>query len=178
MSTSWNNIGGSLIGSEVLVAWPSAYPTLRVRDVWSPDDGSYTKIADKCIVAGLIDVKLRSVFGGSPLFRKDPIDVAVLARGRGCQRATVPDRARRSSSKVSPTRSCCPGSNAAYVEAACAAGATLTADFIGDLGHMTAGFAGAPLAFTFFQQRFAGVPAGSTCGTELPVAPLAPPKGT
>jgi hypothetical protein len=67
-----------------------------------------------------------------------------------------------------------PGTNAAFVNAACRAGSTITADFIGDLGHMTAGVAAAPIVFTWFQQRFADLPAGSTCGTELPVAPLGP----
>lgn len=65
-----------------------------------------------------------------------------------------------------------PGSNATFVNRACGAGLPIDADFIGALGHVKAGIAGAPLAYPWFQQRLAGVAVTSTCGTRLPVAPL------
>jgi pimeloyl-ACP methyl ester carboxylesterase len=178
VSTSWNNIGGSLIGSEVLVAWPKSYPNLDVDAVWSPDNGNYRNIAYKCIIAGLIDVKLRSLFGESPLFRKDPIGVPSWRDVAVANIPPLPTTGPVLLVQGLADPLVLPGTNAAFVQAACAGGATLVADFIGDLGHLTAGIAGAPLAFTFFQQRFAGIPAGSTCGTHLPVAVTPPPKGT
>jgi pimeloyl-ACP methyl ester carboxylesterase len=66
-----------------------------------------------------------------------------------------------------------PGSNALYVTRACAAGSTIVGDFVGKLGHMKAGFAAAPAAFTFLQLAFDGRAGATTCGTMLPVAPLA-----
>ena len=51
----------------------------------------------------------------------------------------------------------------------CAAGSRLTMAWLGDLGHLATGLTAGPLASTWFQQRFAGVEAGSTCGTVNPV---------
>ena len=57
------------------------------------------------------------------------------------------------------------------------AASPITGDFIGTLGHMKAGFAAAPGAFTFFQLVFQGRSPTSTCGTKTPVAPLRTPRG-
>ena len=45
----------------------------------------------------------------------------------------------------------------------------MSAAFLGTVGHMKAGFAAAPMVYTWFQQRFAGDPASTTCGTRSPV---------
>jgi hypothetical protein len=54
------------------------------------------------------------------------------------------------------------------VVAALAFGAS---DAVTALGCVPAGNAVGPLALAFFEQRLAGVPAGTTCGTTLPVTP-------
>ena len=70
-----------------------------------------------------------------------------------------------------------PGSTAAYLDEACASHAPIQGVFIGDLGHMKAGATAAPIVYTWLQQRFAGVPMTSTCGTRLPVPALSVASG-
>ncbi len=70
-----------------------------------------------------------------------------------------------------------PGSNATFANRACAAGLPIDADFIGALGHVKAGIAGAPLAYTWFQQRLAGAVVTSTWGRDWPGHVAASPRG-
>ena len=170
----WQQVGGSLIGAEVLVGWPDAYPGLDVNAVWKSSGGDYKTMADRCIEEDLIDVEIRNLLGQAPLFSKNPMTVPSW---RDVAVANVPP-----APTAVPTLLVqgladplvLPGSNVAYVEAACAAGSTITANFVGDLGHQTAGIAAAPMAFTFFQERFDGKPATTTCGTDYPVPALEP----
>jgi pimeloyl-ACP methyl ester carboxylesterase len=167
----WNTIAGSLIASEVLVAFPSAYPGLNVNTVSSWSSGTIADAANKCIEAGLADLAVSHFFGEHMLLSKDPL--------------TVPSWATALTNSIPPSPTIptylsqglndplvLPGSNGYFVTQACSAGSPLDALFIGDLGHMKAGHASAPSVFTWLQQRFAGLPLQSTCETTLPIAPL------
>ena len=173
ISRQWDNVVGSLIGAEVLVAWPTAFPELRTKGLVGtsidPRD-----IADMCIAAGLVDLEVRNIFGLT-IFERNPMREPDWAAVATAQTPPLP-------APGAPTFLAqglddpvvLPRTTATFVTRACAAGSDLDAQFIGDLGHMKAGFAAAPLVFTWLQQRFAGVPMVRTCGTVLPVAPIAP----
>jgi hypothetical protein len=52
-----------------------------------------------------------------------------------------------------------------------AAGSPLTVTWLRDVGHLETATVGGPLVNTWLQQRFSGLPAGSTKGTTNPVMP-------
>jgi pimeloyl-ACP methyl ester carboxylesterase len=167
----WSSTAGSVVAVEVLRSFPAAYPGLDPNVISRWPQHRIADVADQCLLAGLVDIALRNTLGfGLPL-KVDPMSVPAWATAIDANQAPLP---------VVPTYLVqgmddplvLPGSNAAYLERACAAGAPVSWAFIGALGHMKAGRAAAPSAFTYFQQRFAGLPAPSDCGTALPVAPL------
>jgi pimeloyl-ACP methyl ester carboxylesterase len=170
-SHQWNSLVGSLIGSEVLLAYPDTYKGLTLSGVTNRSTAKVSTLANKCVSAAGLDLLVSQKLGGSPLLSKDPVTVPSWSTAIA---ANVP------APPTIPTLLIqglddpvvLPGSNAAFVNRACAAGVSIDADFIGALGHVKAGIAGAPLAYTWFQQRLVGVPVTSTCGTTLPVAAL------
>jgi pimeloyl-ACP methyl ester carboxylesterase len=171
-SHQWDDVYGSLIGSETLVAWPYTYRDVRAGAVTDQSEDTYRGIADHCLIAGLIDAEIRDLIG-EQLFSENP--VRAPAWRAAAIRNTPP-----APSPSSPTfvvqgladPIVLPGSTATFATRACAAGSDLTTLWIGDLGHAKAGAAAAPSVFTWFQERFAGAPATTTCGTSLPVRPL------
>lgn len=173
VSRQWDNVVGSLIGSEVVVAWPSTYPDLSTKGLVGTSIDPRT-IAEKCIASGLVDLEVRNLFGLT-IFERNPMREPDWAAVADAQTPPLPASgaptfiAQGLDDPVVLART-----TATYVTRACASGSELDALFIGDLGHMKAGFASAPLVFTWLQQRFAGVPLVSTCGTVLPVPPIAP----
>ncbi|MDV7395202.1 lipase family protein, partial [Arthrospira platensis SPKY1] len=72
-----------------------------------------------------------------------------------------------------------PAAIAAMADQWCAAGSTLDVTWLGPLrgnadsanveSHMYEGSVGGALATTWFEQRFAGVPAGNSCGEVAPI---------
>jgi pimeloyl-ACP methyl ester carboxylesterase len=118
-----------------------------------------------------VGLLVKSKLGGKPFFDKDPLTSASWTQqfeANSPPPPTVPTLLVQGTEDTVVL----PGSNVTYLEAACAAGSQITGDFIGNLGHFEAGKAGAPFAFTWFQQRFEGLPAGTTCGTVSPVSAL------
>jgi len=173
VSRQWDNVIGSLIGSEVVVAWPETFPQLSTEGLVGTTIDPRT-IAEKCIAVGLIDLEVRNLFGLT-IFERNPMrepDWAAVAEAQTPPTPTPGVPTFIAQGLDDPV--VLPRTTATYVTRACAAGSDLDALFIGDLGHMKAGFAAAPAVFTWIQQRFAGVPMVSTCATVLPVAPIAP----
>ena len=167
----WSSIYGSLIGSEVLVAFPSAYPGLTLGDVTSRSATTVRALANRCILTAAIDIAASKAIGGSPLLDRNPLE---LPRWRAALAAITPRAPSIPTLLIQGTDDpvVLPGTNALFVQRACAGGRPIIADFIGTLGHMKAGMAAAPAVSTWFQQRFAGQPPTSTCDTRLPVPPL------
>ncbi|MGO9027318.1 MAG: lipase family protein [Acidimicrobiales bacterium] len=170
-SHQWNTLVGSLIGSEVLLSWPATYPGLSTSGISRASVGTLQGTADQCIKQGGEDLLVKSKLGGEPFFDKDPLTSAAWTRqfeANSPPPPTVPTLLVQGTQDTVVL----PGSNVTYLDEACAAGSQVTGDFIGNLGHFEAGKAGAPFAFTWFQQRFAGLPSDSTCGTLSPVPAL------
>lgn len=170
-SHQWNSLVGSLIGSEVLLAYPDTYPGLSLAAVTKRSAAQVGALADKCVSAAGLSLLVGQKLGGSPLLSSDPVAIPSWSRAIA---ANIPPPPTIPTLLVQGLDDpvVLPGSNATFVNRACAAGLPIDADFIGALGHVKAGIAGAPLAYTWFQQRLAGVAVTSTCGTRLPVAAL------
>jgi alpha-beta hydrolase superfamily lysophospholipase len=167
----WNSIYGSLIGAEVLVAYPDAYPDLNLKSVTARQADQVRSLAYRCIKAAAIDIVASKATGQGSLLSHDPLDTPAWAERLA---ANTPAPTDVPTLVVQGTEDpiVLPGTTARFVQRACAARSPVDATFIGALGHMKAGVAAAPLGFTWLQQRFAGVPATSTCGTALPVRPV------
>ena len=176
ISHQWNTIYGSLIGSEVLISYPATYPGLHLSSVTSSSSDQVATLANKCVLPAALDIVVSKALGGSPLLSRDPLGLAAWG---AALRANTPPVPAVPTLLVQGTADpiVLPGSNALYIGRACAAASPITGDFIGTLGHMKAGFAAAPGAFTFFQLIFQGRSPTSTCGTKTPVAPLRTPRG-
>ena len=171
INREWNSVAGSLIASEVLVSFPAAYPGLHDASISSHSSEEITATANKCIEAGFIDLAVSHFFGESSLLSSNPLNTPAWA---AALTANVPPPPTIPAYLVQGTDDplVLPGSNATFLNNACAAGSTIQGVFIGSLGHMKAGNAAAPSVFTWLQQRFAGLPAPTSCGTLLPVPPL------
>ena len=169
----WEKVIGSLIGTEVLVSWPATYPDVHARSV-ATGDLNARDVANQCIGAGLVDLAIRNLFG-QQAFRINPISVPAWRTAAEANIAPLPvaglptliAQGLKDPVVLPPT-------TVTYTDLACAAGADLTSVWIGDLGHMTAGKAAAPIVATWLQQRFAGLSTSSTCSTVPPVAPAVP----
>jgi len=176
VAQQWDNVVGWAIGPEVLVAWPAAYPELKADEVASRTGmATYRRLADQCILQAALKGAVLDVFGQT-VFGVDP--------------ATVPDwRAAAEANTAQPLTPglpvlvaqglkdtvVLPNTTALYVQTSCAAGSDLATMWMGDTGHLAAAKVSGPAVTTWLQQRFAGVPATSTCDTSLPVAPATVP---
>ena len=171
LSHEWNSVIGSLIGSEVLATWPGTYPGLKLSDITNSSPGQISKMAAACVEAELIKLDLGSHLGGKPLIKTNPLASPQWAAAFA---ANTPPPPPLPVLLIQGTNDpiVLPGATVTYLKTSCAAGSSMTGIFIGDLGHVKAGAAGAPYVFTWMQQRFAGVPAGNTCKTTSPVTAL------
>jgi pimeloyl-ACP methyl ester carboxylesterase len=171
LSHQWNSAVGSLIGSEIFASWPGAYPNLKLPEVTNASLAKITKMANECVAPELIKLTISSKLGGASLIKTNPLSSAAW---RAAFEANTPPPPTVPTLLIQGTKDpiVLPGSNVAYVASSCAAGSNMTGDFIGDLGHVKAGAAGAPFVFMWMQQRFSGQPTDSTCGTNSPVPPL------
>lgn len=179
VSQQWDNVVGWAIGPEVLVAWPAAYPGLSASQVASRTGlATYERLADQCILPAALKGAVLDVFGQT-VFGVDP--------------ATVPEW--RAAAEANTARPLAPGlpvliaqglkdtvvlpdTTALYVQTSCAAGSDLATLWMGDTGHLAAAKVSGPAVTTWLQQRFAGMPATSTCATSLPVSPATVPTAT
>lgn len=166
----WDSVIGSLIGSEVLISWPPLYPGTDVRDVVNPDI-DFRRIAERCIISGLVDLQIRSYFGQQS-FRIDPMTIPGWRDAAVTNIPPLPLGVPTLIAQGLVDEVVFPRTTATYTERACAAGADLTSLWLGDTGHGTAGFVAAPSAFAFFEDVFAGRVPAATCANGLPVRPF------
>jgi pimeloyl-ACP methyl ester carboxylesterase len=167
----WQGLWGSLISSEVLDTWPASYPGLSISAVSARSAVEVQRIASRCVEVGAADLAIGGALGASPVLSRNP---DALPSWHRAFVANTPQPSSVPTLVVQGTADpiVLPGSTAAWVATACAAGAPIQADYIGTLGHLKAGFAAAPSASTWLQQRFAGHAMASSCGTISPVPPL------
>ncbi|MFZ4516290.1 MAG: lipase family protein [Acidimicrobiia bacterium] len=172
LDQQWNNGVGWAIGAEVLRAWPMTYPELSANQVTSKvGQRNYARVANECILDAALEGLARQ-YAGQQIFRSNPNGEPQWAN-RVAENtpppfpATVPVLVIQGLADTIVL----PNTTTLLAQRWCSAGSNLTTAWLGDQGHMTLGKVGGPLATTWLQQRLAGIPATSTCGTTLPVAP-------
>jgi len=154
---------GWVIAPAATVSWSVAYPGLPLEGVLSPAGmRNREQIANDCIKLAAIEGLIRedfkqSFFALEPTTNADwarvvqaetppplPADLPVLI----AQGTTDPD--------------VLPVITALLQSRRCAAGSSLTMDWLGGIGHMKAGEVAGPAAATFLAAAFAGRPATNT----------------
>ena len=161
-----------VIGPEVLVAWPYYYPSLKI-DMITSDKGksTYQEMAKLCILTagyeGLIREKVldQRLFSQNPAM--DPTWRKVAEENTPSPPGSVPVLIVQGLADTVVL----PNTTALLAEHFYAAGSPLTVTWLGDVGHLETATVGGPLVNTWLQQRFSGLPAGSTKGTTNPVMP-------
>ena len=177
----WDSPVAWVIGAEVFVSYPEEYPGLDLSAVGtSAAVSGYQSLADKCLVEGILDGQVKEIFGES-FFTRNPNSVPEWAAAIEAQTA----KPLPADLPVLVTQSVNDGvvepqSIAAMEQQWCAAGSTIDVRWLGPLrgdpltpnvmSHMYEGSVGGALATTWFEQRFAGAPAGKSCGQTPPLA--------
>lgn len=174
-SAQWDTPVGWVIGSDLIESWPTYYPDLPVDSILSAAGrNNEARLAAECVKAAGLEALIREKFG-QQFFSKDPQDDprwkdALDAQTPPAMPASMPVFiAQGTTDQV-----VLDWPNAMIAKQWCAEGSTLATLWMGDVDHMAAAHVSGPTAFQWIYQRFAGVPAQSTCDLPLPVAPVDP----
>jgi len=173
VGAQWNTAVGWAIGPEAAVAWRVIDPALPLEGVLT-DAGlrQYERLANECIELAGLEGMARADLGQS-FFAVDPAaqpDWSALITEE-TPRPLPPDipvlLAQGTADQVVLA-----WPNALLQERWCAAGATISSLWMGNIDHLKAPFVAGPQAVTWIGQRFAGDPAPRTCDVPPPVAPV------
>lgn len=174
-SAQWSTVVGWVIGPEVLVSWPIAYPGLPVDGVVSQEGrDNYERLAGQCVMATAIEGYAREAFKQT-FFTEDPTSNPQWLHA--AESETVP--VMPASMPVFLAQGLAdnvvlPGPNALLQDEWCKAGSTITVEWMGNIDHNQAAVVAGPSATAWIADRFAGRPAGRTCTVPPPVEPSSP----
>lgn len=174
-SAQWNTPVGWVIGSDLIESWPTYYPDLPVDSILSSAGrNNEARLAAECVKAAGLEALIREKFG-QQFFSKDPQDDprwkdALDAQTPPAMPASMPVFIAQGTTD----QIVLDWPNAMISQQWCEAGSTLATLWMGDVDHMAAAHVSGPTAFQWIYQRFAGVPAQSTCDLPLPVVPVDP----
>lgn len=172
MSEQYAGVIGWVIGAEIFVSWPNAYPGLAIADVaTSTGEKSYEKLAAECMGEAAGTAELRNK-AGEKFFSTDPTTVpswynVALSETPPPLAPAVPLMVAQGLSDEIVL----PNTTAALTQNYCAAGSNLTTVWLGDTNHQKSASVSGPFVTTWFQARFAGEAAQNNCGAKLPIAP-------
>lgn len=180
----WNTGLAWVIGGEVLISYPAAYPNLNAEQVATPAGlAEYQNIAEKCLVAGILEGEIEQVLG-KRTFQENPMNnpgwaAALTAQTAKPLPASMPVLVIESINDGVVVPDVIGGMQQQW----CAAGSMLQVDWLGPLRgsagtpstgtHMFEGAVGGSLATSWLYQRFEGAPPVSNCNTP-PLVPPAP----
>ncbi|MEI6622718.1 MAG: lipase family protein [Actinomycetes bacterium] len=182
----WDTGLAWVIGGEVLISYPAAYPALNAEQIATQAGlKNYQGVAAKCLVPGILDGKIQQALGRNT-FPANPMTNPAWAAALTEQNA----KPLPASVPVLVTESIndgvvVPDTIGKMQVDWCKAGSTLQVDWLGPLRgsadtlsietHMYEGSVGGSLATSWFYQRFAGDAPVSNCNTP-PLVPPAPAK--
>ena len=178
----WDSDAAWVIGAEVMVSFPNVYPELDPADVVTKEAlGAYKNLAQACLLEGGLEAEIRQELFGERFFSANPMDNPAWAQAIDEQ--TAP--AAPADIPVLVTQSVNDGiveppAIAAMTQEWCDAGSTISVTWLGPLrgtatalnveSHMYEGAIGGAHATTWFEDRFRGEPAPTTCGQTAPLA--------
>jgi len=161
-----------VIGPQVLVAWPHYYPTLKI-DTITTDKGKskYQEMAKLCVLTAGSEALIREKVLGQRLFLQNPATDPAWRKVAEENTPSPPGSVPVLIVQGLADKIVLPNTTALLAEHFYAAGSPLTVTWLGAVGHLETATVGGPLVNTWLQQRFSGLPAGSTKGTSNPVLP-------
>ncbi len=174
-SAQWDTPVGWVIGSDLIESWPTYYPDLPVDAILSPAGrNNEARLAAECVKAAGLEALIREKVG-QQFFSMDPQDDPQWKSALEDQTPpAMPAAMPVFIAQGTTDQIVLPWPNAMITEQWCAEGSTLATLWMGDVDHMAAAHVSGPTAFQWIYQRFAGVPAQSTCELPLPVPPVDP----
>jgi hypothetical protein len=172
VSAQWDKPIAWVIGADVALAWPFVYRDLRLAPVLSrPALSTYRSLANDCIQDVALAVAVRTRLGET-FFAFDPKNDSAWQRVMTAQTPTpLPASLPVYLAQSTADNVVLPDSTALLQRKWCAAGSTLTMQWMGQVSHHYSGEASGPAVATWLFERFAGAPATSTCNVPPPVAP-------
>ncbi len=174
-SAQWDTGIGWVIGPEVSISWPLAYPGLPLDGVLTPvAQQNFQRLADECILDAALEGIVRArigqrFFNGNPTenaqWRKVmedqtppplPPDMPVLLEQGTADNVVLPEP------------------NAKLQVEWCEAGSTISSAWLGGIDHMKIAVVAGPIMVPWVMDRFAGLPAPRDCTVPPPVPTTVP----
>lgn len=175
VEAQWDGVVGWVIGPEALIAWQYGDPQLQLEGVVTKAGiDNFERLADECINLAALEGLARNKLGQS-FFEIDPLDSPTWKAVVDQQ--TPPPLPADMPVMVSQglaDQVVLPWPNAILQEKWCAAGSTLSMEWMGDVDHMKAAIVSGPQVVAWIADRFAGRPAPRTCDVPPPVPPRPP----
>ncbi len=165
-----------VIGPEVLVSWPEAYPDLsREQVVTSTGLKKYEELANDCLLRAGGEAVIRSALK-QDFFRIDPTDLPSWYSAAASETPVMPAGSKPLFiAQGLEDKVVLPGTTALFVQRSCQAGIDLTTLWLGGTNHVEAARVAGPAAVSWLDERFQGKPTSPTCDQPLPVEPVTPP---
>lgn len=177
MSEQWDTLIGWGIGPEILASWPLADDRLSVEQVAaSTGMRTFERLAEYCVSdKQLLAEVLALRAAGGELFAIDPVTQPDWGRFLAEQTPPpLPPEMPVFLAQGTADEVVLAWPNAKLQESWCDAGSTLTALWMGGIGHIPAASTAGPAAVAWIADRFEGRPAVRTCDLPPPVAPEPP----
>lgn len=165
-----------VIGPEVLTSWPTIYPNLNVQSITtSAGYNNYNRLANQCIgpatLAGITRTKLKQQFFQTKLVNSPPWRAAAQDQTAPVLPPSQPVMVAESlDDKV-----VLPDTTALYMQRVCQAHSNLTTLWLTGVGHIQLADVISPQVIGWISDRFAGLPAASSCNQQLPITPASIP---
>jgi len=177
MGAQWDTTVGWGIGPEVLISWPLADERLSAEEVATATGlRTYRQLAEDCTYDKQLLLEVLALrAAGQKFFEVDPMTVPEWERFVAEQTPPpMPADMPVFLAQGMADEIVLAWPNAKLQDQWCAAGSTITALWMGGIGHLAAATTSGPSAVSWIADRFAGRPANRTCDTPPPVAPQAP----
>jgi alpha-beta hydrolase superfamily lysophospholipase len=163
------------IGPDAAVSWPNVYPNLTVKGVLTNQAWKdYKRLANGCLMDQGVGLAIRNIFD-DPFFGADPTQDptwqhAIAEQTPNVQNIQMPLYITQGLSDIVVL----PNTTALLAQQACAAGKNITVNWLGATNHQPAAIVPGPEVISWMQDRFAGLPAPTSCAQPLPVTPAKP----
>lgn len=177
MGAQWDTTVGWGIGPEVLISWPLADERLSAEEVATATGlRTYRQLAEDCTYDKQLLLEVLALrAAGQKFFEVDPMTVPEWERFVAEQTPPpMPADMPVFLAQGMADEIVLAWPNAKLQDQWCAAGSTITALWMGGIGHLAAATTSGPSAVSWIADRFAGRPANRTCDTPPPAAPRAP----
>lgn len=175
MQQQWKGTIGWVIGPEALISFKDRYPDRDFDSILSNSaNGDLQYLQTHCTTGGALDGLVHNQLS-QPFFKSSPIDSPAWAQTALENTPPVlPKSMPLFMSEGTADTIVLSGSNALMQEQWCEAGSSMTAEWLGGVGHLQVAIASGPAFMQWTVDRFAGKPQNVNCSFP-PASPALPP---